>query len=245
MGHCGVRFQSVKCVISGGQGFYGQTVENGSAGYNHPSSLVLLPIEGRRSPWRRPRNAAMVSGGRCCFIVIKVLFRGFSGFCGQMVETGSAGYNHPSSLVLLPIEGRRSLWRRPRNAAMVSGGKACANPGRCHATKCLLRRQTESQRDPVHPWSLAGVWWIDGADGIAPGGNVGKPVRSRQRARMTMTMTMRMIFKRAGTRAGGEIPGRRCGGGTLGPARTLILWGQPMAIRDEYGRDRGNRVVSG
>ena len=39
------------------------------------------------------------------------------------------------------------------------GGKACASRGRCHATKCLLRRQTESQRDPVHP----GIWC--GSDG--------------------------------------------------------------------------------
>ena len=54
-----------------------------------------------------------------------------------------------------------------------------------------------------------------------------------------------MIFKREGTFAGGAWPGRRGAGGTWGPARTLILWGQPMAIRDEYGRDRGNRVVSG
>jgi len=31
--------------------------------------------------------------------------------------------------------------------------------------------------------------------------------------------------KREGTLAGGEMPGRRCAGGRLGPARTLILWG--------------------
>ena len=52
-------------------------------------------------------------------------------------------------------------------------------------------------------------------------------------------------FKRAGTFAGGAGPGRRCAGGRTGPARILILWGQPIAIRDEYGRFPANRVVSG
>ena len=29
-------------------------MERGGDGYKHPSSLVLLPIEGRRSPWWKP-----------------------------------------------------------------------------------------------------------------------------------------------------------------------------------------------
>jgi hypothetical protein len=36
-------------------------------------------------------------------------------------------------------------------ARAVPGGKSCVSPGRGHAAKCLLRRQTESQRDSVHP----------------------------------------------------------------------------------------------
>ena len=51
--------------------------------------------------------------------------------------------------------------------------------------------------------------------------------------------------KRAGTLASGEMPGGRCGSGTLGPARTLMSWGQPIAIRGEYDRNPANRVVSG
>jgi len=43
-----------------------------------------------------------------------------------------------------------------------------------------------------------------------------------------MRMTMRMIFKREGTLAGGEWPGRRCRGGALGPARALIFGWQPI-----------------
>jgi len=56
-------------------------------------------------------------------------------------------------------------------ARVARGGQACASPGRCHATKCLLRRQTESQRDFVHQRKLASgdaASWIDGA---GSGGN--------------------------------------------------------------------------
>ena len=42
-------------------------------------------------------------------------------------------------------------------ARVARGGKARASPGRCHAIKCLLRRQTESQRDFVHHQRLAGA----------------------------------------------------------------------------------------
>ena len=40
-------------------------------------------------------------------------------------------------------------------ARVARGGQAGASPGRFHATKCLLRRQTESQRDFVHHRRLA------------------------------------------------------------------------------------------
>ena len=42
-------------------------------------------------------------------------------------------------------------------ARVAPSGQACASPGRCHAPKCLLRRQTESQRDSVHQRRLAGA----------------------------------------------------------------------------------------
>ena len=75
--------------------------------------------------------------------------------------------------------------------------------------------------------------------GIPPGWNGGETIKW-QRVRMRMTM----IFKREGTRAGGEWPGRRCGGGGWGPARALICGWQPIK-RNEYGRFPENRVVSG
>ena len=37
----------------------------------------------------------------------------------------------------------------------LRGGKSCAIPRRGHASMCLLRRQTESQRDFVHHRRLA------------------------------------------------------------------------------------------
>ena len=37
---------------------------------------------------------------------------------------------------------------------------SCASPRRSHATKCLLRRQTKSQRDFVHHRRLARVWRV-------------------------------------------------------------------------------------
>ena len=52
-----------------------------------------------------------------------------------------------------------SLRAQAMVARVAPGGKSCACPGRSHATKGLLRRQTESQRDPVHP----GIWC--GSDG--------------------------------------------------------------------------------
>ena len=47
-------------------------------------------------------------------------------------------------------------------ARVAPGGKSFVSPGRCHASKCLLRRQTESQRDSVHPRRLAREWrfWV-------------------------------------------------------------------------------------
>ena len=44
------------------------------------------------------------------------------------------------------------FWVRARAvvARVAPGGKSFVSPGRCHASKCLLRRQTESQRDSVH-----------------------------------------------------------------------------------------------
>ena len=41
-------------------------------------------------------------------------------------------------------------------------------------------------------------------------------------ARLCPPREMTMMFKRAGTLAGGAGPGRRCAGGGLGPARTLL-----------------------
>ena len=56
------------------------------------------------------------------------------------------------------------FWIRARAvvARVAPGGKSCACPGRSHASKCLLRRQTESQRDSVHPRRLAREWrfWV-------------------------------------------------------------------------------------
>jgi len=57
-------------------------------------------------------------------------------------------------------------------------------------------------------------------------------------------MRMTMNFKREGTFAGGAGPGRRCAGGTLGPARALICGWQPIK-QNEYDRFPENRVVSG
>ena len=142
----GLIFQNVKSDISGiFRGLVGKRWKMGALGITPPSSLVLLPIEGRRSPWRRLRNADMVSGVRGCFMVRKVILRGFLMF----------------------------FWVRALAvvARVARGGQACASPGRCHATKCLLRRQTESQRDFVHQRKLASgdaASWIDGA---GSGGN--------------------------------------------------------------------------
>jgi len=73
----GLIFQNVKSDISGiFRGLVGKRWKMGALGITPPSSLVLLPIEGRRSPWRRLRNADMVSGVRGCFMVIKVILRG-------------------------------------------------------------------------------------------------------------------------------------------------------------------------
>jgi len=134
------------------------------------------------------------------------------------------------------------FWVRARGvvARVAPGGKSFVSPGRCHASKCLLRRQTVSQRDSVHP---AGRW-LDDADGIAPGCRCNNRETMAWRPRGRMTMRMTMIFKSEGTRARGAGPDRRCAGG-LGPARIFISWGQPIAIRDEYGRNPENRVVSG
>jgi len=54
-------------------------------------------------------------------------------------------------------------------ARVAPGGKSCASPGRSNASKCLLRRQTESQRDSVHPRRLAREWrfWVGVGVGIS------------------------------------------------------------------------------
>jgi len=54
-------------------------------------------------------------------------------------------------------------------ARVAPSGKSCVSPGRCHASKCLLRRQTESQRDSVHPRRLAREWrfWVGVGVGIS------------------------------------------------------------------------------
>jgi len=70
----------------------------------------------------------------CYFKVIKVLFR------PDPVDSG-----------VLRLAQRPN--RRPGG-----GWKHSHADGHGIATKCLLRRQTESQRDPVHPWSLAREW---------------------------------------------------------------------------------------
>ena len=144
-------------------------------------------------------NAGGLRGGRfggCCHVdckVIKVILRGFFVIFASGTGPGRKGC------------AKRESRREPR-----------AMPG----LKVPAPQANSVAARPCPPWSLAGVWWIDGADGIAPGGNGGEPVRSRQRARMRM----RMIFKRAETLAGGAGPGRRCRGGTWGPARSWILW---------------------
>ena len=82
-------------------------------------------------------------------------------------------------------------------ARVARGGKARASPGRCHATKCLLRRQTESQRDFVH---------------------------HRRRPGILGALAASVMNRREGTLAGGKVRGRRCAGGRMGPARALIFW---------------------
>ena len=69
--------------------------------------------------------------------------------------------------------------------------------------------------------------------------------RAMPRLKVPAPQANRVAARPCPPQESGAGPGRRGAGGTWGPARTLILWGQPMAIRDEYGRDPGNRVVSG
>ena len=100
-------------------------MENGSAGYNHPSSLVLLPIEGRRSPWWRLRHADMLSGVRG-FMVIKVILRGFLMFFGFGHWLWSRGLRQAGKHVRAPDDAMPqsacSAGKRSRSATSSTTG---------------------------------------------------------------------------------------------------------------------------
>ena len=71
----------------------------------------------------------------------------------RLAREAALGMTTPHPQSLSPLRGEGSQWRRGQLDWMAIA--SCASPWRSHATKCLLRRQTGSQRDFVHHRRLA------------------------------------------------------------------------------------------